>query len=83
MELQVAEQNDVAWAVGGEHVVEELECVQRIGAGGDASFLGIDQALAGGPGVKAAFEGRAHCGDFRFGACFFGTDDGEAGIAGG
>ena len=82
VELQVAEQDDVARAVGGEHAVEELEGVQRIGAGGDAAFLGIDQALAGGPGVEAAFERSADGGDFRFGARFFGTDDGEAGIAG-
>ncbi len=81
--MQVAEQDDVARAVAGEHAVEELEGVQRIGAGGDAAFLDIDQALAGGPGMKAAFKGSADAGDFRFGACFFGTDDGEAGIAGG
>jgi hypothetical protein len=83
VELQVAEQHDVAWAVGCEHAVEKLECVQRIGAGCDAAFLGIDQTLAGGPCVEAALEGRADGGDFRFGACFFGTDDGEAGIASG
>ncbi len=83
VELQVSEQHDMARAVGGEHAIEELEGVQRIGAGGDAAFLGIDQALAGGPGVEAAFEGGADGGDFRFGACFFGTDDSEAGIAGG
>ena len=82
VELQVAEQDDVARVVGGEHAVEELEGVQRIGAGGDAAFLGIDQALGGGPGVEVAFEGGAGGGDFRFGAGFFGTDDGEAGIAG-
>ena len=80
VELQVAEQDDVARAVGGEHAVEELEGVQRIGAGGDAAFLGIEQALAGGPGVELAFEGSADGGDFRFGASFLGTDDCEAGI---
>ena len=71
VELQVAEQDDVARAVGGEHAVEQLEGVQRIGAGGDAAFFGIDQSLTGGPGVEAAFEGGADGGDFRFGAGFF------------
>jgi hypothetical protein len=56
VELQVAQQHDVARAGLGEHAVEQLEGVQRIGAGGDAAFLGIDQALGGGPGVEAAFE---------------------------
>ena len=82
VKLQVAEQHDVAWAVGCEHAVEKLECVQRIRAGGDVAFLGIDQALAGGPRVEAAVESGANRSDFRFGARFFGTDDGEAGIAG-
>ena len=56
VELQVAQQHDVARVVGCEHAVEELEGFQRIGAWGDAAFLGIDEALGGGPGVEAAFE---------------------------
>ena len=83
VELQVAEQYDVARAVGGEHAVDELEGFERIGTGGDPAVLGIDQALAGGPSVELAFEGSAGGGDFRFGARFFGTDDGEAGVTGG
>ena len=62
--------------------VEQLEGVERIRAVGDAAFLGIDQALGGGPGVEVAFEGSAGGGDFSFGACFLGTDDGEAGVSG-
>lgn len=30
VELQIAEQHDLAWAVGGEHAVEEFKGVQRV-----------------------------------------------------
>jgi hypothetical protein len=82
VELQVAQQDDVARVVGGEHAVEELEGIERIRARGDPAVGGIDQALGGGPGVEAAFDGSAGGGDVGLGAGFFGTDDGEAGVAG-
>jgi hypothetical protein len=59
-----------------------LQNFKRIRALGDAAFLGVNQALGGGPGVKTALEGGAGRSDFCFGACFLGTDDGETGVAG-
>ena len=82
VELEIAQEDDVARAVGCEHAVDELENVEWIGAWGDASFVGINEALGGGPGVEFTVERLADGGDFGLHACFFGTDDGEAGIAG-
>ena len=61
---------------------EKLEDFQRIRTLGDATFIRINQALGGGPGVEAAFDGGAGGGDFRLGPRLLGTDDGETGIAG-
>ena len=44
--------------------------------------IGDEGALGGGAGAEAAFEGGAGRRDFGFGPRLFGTDDGEAGIAG-
>ena len=82
VELQVAHEHDVARAVAGEEPVEKLQGFKRIRALGDAALLGVHQALGGGPGVKAALDGGAGGGDFRFRPRLLGTDDGEAGIAG-
>ncbi len=81
VELEITQQHDVSWAGVGEHAIEQLEGIQRIGTCGDAPFLHIDQALGGGPGVKVAFERSADRSDFGFGVGFFGCDNGEAGIA--
>ena len=45
VELEIAKQHDVARAVAGEKPVEKLQNFQRVRAWGDATFLGIDQAL--------------------------------------
>lgn len=82
VELQVAEEDDVARGVAGEERVQQLEHFERIRAGGAAAIHGIDEALGGGPGMEAAFEGGADGSDFRFGACLLGTDYGEPEVAG-
>ena len=82
VELQVAQQHDMARVVAGEHAVDEVQGFERIRALGDPAFGGIDQALGGGPGVEFAFEGGAGGGDFALGPRFLGTDDRETGITG-
>ena len=82
VELEIAQEDDLPRVGVGEGAFEQLEDIQRVGAGGDPAFLHIDQALGGGPGVNGALQAGADGGDFRFGASLFGTDDGETGIAG-
>ena len=82
VELQVPQEHDMARGVGGEHPVEELEGFQWVGAGGDASFAGVDEALGGGPGVQVVIEVGAGGGDFGFGPRLLGGDDGQSGVTG-
>jgi hypothetical protein len=82
VELQVAQQHDVARAVGWANMPSSNWRASS-GSGQAVTRLSfIDQALGGGPGVKTAFEVGAGGGDFRFGPRFLGTDDRKAGVAG-
>jgi hypothetical protein len=72
VELEIAQKHNVLGICIGEHAIEQLEGVQWVGAGGNATFLDIDQALSGGPGVEAAFERVADGSDFCFGARILG-----------
>ncbi|MCX6880717.1 MAG: hypothetical protein NTW21_43960 [Verrucomicrobia bacterium] len=80
MDLQIAQEHDPAGTGLTEESIDELERVERVGAGGDPAVLHVDQALSGGPGMEVAVEGGAGGGDFRFGAGLLGTDGGEAGV---
>ena len=72
VELEIAQKHNVLGICIGKHAIDQLEGVQWIGAGGNATFLHIDQALGRRPSVKITFEGSADGSDFCFGASFFG-----------
>ena len=82
VQLEIAQEHDLPRVLVCERAFEQLECIQRIAAGGDAPFLHVNQALGGGPGMEGAVKAGADGGDFRFGASLFGTDDGETGVTG-